>query len=71
MIGGGQCEISLPFVQTPGPLFTIECDPNGDVWSLPNGGQELWSLVQPKEPISYGSVLATQGQLFSVIQTKA
>ena len=70
-IGGGQCEISLPFVQTPGPLFTIECDPNGDVWSLPNGGQELWSLVQPKEPISYGSVLATQGQLFSVIQTKA
>ena len=68
-LGGGQCEISLPFVQTPAPLFTLECDNNGDVWCLPNGGQEVWSLVLPEESLDYGCVLATQGRLFTVMQT--
>lgn len=69
-IGGTQCEIPLPFVSSSGPLFTLEYDPNGEVWCLPNGGHEVWTLVQPGDKVAYGEVLATQGQLFTVIKSQ-
>lgn len=67
-IGGETSDIALPFVKSPSPLFTIECDLNGDVWCLPNAGHEVWTLVKHGERLRYGSVLAAQGSLFTIFK---
>lgn len=66
-VGGTHCEITLP-LQTTGPLFSLELDPNGSLWCHLYPQHELWSLVHYQDQFTFGSILATQGLLFTVIK---
>jgi hypothetical protein len=68
-VGGVGCEIVLPFVNTHGPIFTLDSDLNGVLWCMSHSGYELWSLVREDDLIPYGNVLATQGKLFTLLRT--
>ena len=68
-VGGLHCEIALPFLHNSEHLFTLECDRNGILWCLPNSGHEVWSLIQTEERLAYGSIVAIQGQLFTLVKT--
>ena len=65
-VGGELCEISLPFVKTRGPIFTVELDLNGHFWCRSYAQSELWSLIQSEDRFDYGQILATQGKLFTI-----
>ena len=65
-VGGELCEISLPFVKTRGPIFTVELDLNGHLWCRSYAQSELWSLIQSEDRFAYGQILATQGKLFTI-----
>ena len=65
-VGGELCEISLPFVKTRGPIFTVELDLNGHLWCRSYAQSELWSLVQSEDRFAYGQILATQSKLFTI-----
>ena len=67
-VGGELCEISLPFVKSKGPIFTVELDLNGHLWAQPHGQRELWSLIQSADQFPYGQILATQGKLFTLLK---
>lgn len=67
-VGGEICEISLPFVKTRGPIFTVELDLNGHLWCRSYAQRELWSLVHSTDRLAYGQILATQGKLFTIIK---
>ena len=67
-VGGAGCEIVLPFIQHAGPIFTLELDLNGTLWCMANSRHELWSLVGEDKLFKYGSVLATQGKLFTIVR---